>query len=205
MKLTTKQLAILDFIRGFMRDRGVAPTCAEIQMHFHFASPATVSSHLTLLEKKGAIRRETRKFRNIRLPQPIPHTPLTQVPLFGSIPAGVPADQQQESGEYLAIDAASMGISKNAKTFALKVRGDSMTGAGILDGDYVIVEQRSAKNGDIVAASVDGEVTLKRLVYQGATPCLHAENPAYKEIVPVTELTIQGVYRALIRMDKKAA
>ncbi|MEO6055192.1 MAG: transcriptional repressor LexA [Chthoniobacterales bacterium] len=199
MLLTHKQQEVLTFIRESIRQRGLSPTCAEMQAHFGFSSPATVTSHLMLLEKKGVIHREARRGRNIRLAAPVQQHNIIDIPLLGLIPAGLPMDQEQLSDRSISIDVETLGISRNARTFAVEVKGDSMTGAGILDGDYVILEQCPAKNGDIVGAVIDGEVTLKRLVVQNGTTFLHAENPNYKDITPVHDLIIQGVFRALVR------
>ncbi|MEO8205599.1 MAG: transcriptional repressor LexA [Chthoniobacterales bacterium] len=205
MTLTDRQEEVLGFIRDSMRQRGLSPTCAEIQSRFGFSSPATVSSHLTLLEKKGVIRRETRCGRNIRLTEPVRQARMMDIPVLGLIPAGLPMDQEQEFDRAISIDADVFQIPKNARTFAVEVKGDSMIGAGILEGDYVVLEQCPSKNGDIVAAAIDGEVTLKRLVIQQGKPFLHAENPSYKDITPAHDLLIQGVFRALLRLHAKAA
>jgi repressor LexA len=103
------------------------------------------------------------------------------------------------------VDAASLRLPSNAKTFALKVRGDSMTGVSILDGDYVIMDTRDPKPGDIVAALVDNETTLKTYIIRRGKPCLRAENPRYPDIIPGRELVIQGVMVAVLRVPQTAA
>jgi len=198
--LTERQSEIVEFIQECLHERGGAPTVAEIQRRFGFSSPASVSDHLRLLEHKGVIRREPGKARNIRLLGA--HSPRTvrNVPLLGAIPAGY-ADtmeaMEEQGGEILAIDVEALGVPDQAKVFALKVRGDSMVNAGILDGDVVILESREPAHREIVAALIDGETTLKRFLMQEGQPFLRAENPRYPDLIPARELTIQGVYRAL--------
>lgn len=206
MKLTVRQQEILDFIRASFRESGFSPTFAEIQTHFGFSSPATVTSHLDLLEKKGVIRREAGHGRTIHLTEPVPVRRIVDVPLLGAIPAGVPLDQEQQNDRFISIDADAIELPRNGRTFALKVQGDSMIGAGILDGDLVILEHGVPPNhGDIVAAAIDGEMTLKRLVVKDRKPFLKAENPKYKTLTPAYELVIEGVFRALIRLNRKVA
>ena len=101
---------------------------------------------------------------------------------------------------HVSLDTRSANASKNARIFALKVRGDSMINAHILDGDIVILDDRKeAKNGDIVAALIDGETTLKRFVTEHGRPYLRAENPRYPDQRPAHDLRVQGVMVSLIR------
>src|SRR4051794_28397209 len=101
---------------------------------------------------------------------------------------------------HVSLDSASLNASRNARTFALRVRGDSMIGAHIVDGDIVILEDRKeARQGDIVAALIDGETTLKRYVMEHGRPYLRAENPKYPDQRPAHDLRIQGVMVSLIR------
>jgi repressor LexA len=110
MDLTLRQREIIEFVRSFSARRGSSPTCSEIQNHFGFASPATVSGHLDLLEKKGAIQRKPRKARNIVLPSR--KARLIDIPIFGTIPAGHPSDQQQESDRCISVDPDSIYLPK---------------------------------------------------------------------------------------------
>ncbi len=125
-----------------------------------------------------------------------------QIPLLGSIIAGKPEVQEGRLDGCVDIDPTTLRLPKNARTFALKVRGDSMRNAAILEGDIVIMEFREAKHGDIVAALIDGETTLKRFVVQGGMPYLRASNPKYPDLIPARELVIQGVLIALLRLSK---
>jgi repressor LexA len=199
MNLTLRQSEILSFIRESAEEERGIPSVREIMARFGFASPATVASHLDLLEKKGAIRRETGRSRNIILPERKARPQLLEVPLYGMIPAGIPEGQEQQSDRCITVDPDSIRLPRNARTFALEVRGDSMIGAGILERDVVILEHAEPRNRDIVAALIDGDVTLKRYLVERGVPFLRAENPLYPDLIPARELVIQGVFRALIR------
>jgi repressor LexA len=124
-----------------------------------------------------------------------------EIPLFGMIPAGMPDGQEQQSQRCITVDIETIQLPKNARTFALEVRGDSMINAGIFDRDVVIMELAEPRNRDIVAALIDGETTLKRYLVQRGRSFLRAENPAYPDLIPARELVIQGVFRALIRIN----
>jgi repressor LexA len=108
-------------------------------------------------------------------------------------------DAEPEQQGSVAVDVTTLGIPRNAKTFALKVRGNSMIDAHICSGDVVIMEFREPRKGDIVAALIDGETTLKRYVVEKGRPFLRAENPDFPDLVPARELVIQGVMIALLR------
>lgn len=199
MNLTPRQSEILSFIREGAEERGVIPSVREIMARFGFTSPATVASHLDLLEKKGVIGREPGRSRNIILKDFAPRPKLLEVPLYGMIPAGIPEGQEQQSDRCITVDPGSIRLPRNARTFALEVSGDSMIGAGIHERDVVILEHAEPRNRDIVAALIDGDVTLKRYLVEKGVPFLRAENPHYPDLIPARELVIQGVFRALIR------
>lgn len=126
-----------------------------------------------------------------------------QVPLLGDIIAGKPDDAEPRVDACIDIDPSTLRLPKNARTFALKVRGDSMCNAGILEGDVVIMEFREPKHGDIVAALIDGETTLKRFVAHRGVTYLRAANPKYPDLIPARELVIQGVLIALLRLSER--
>jgi repressor LexA len=199
MNLTPRQAEILTFIRECAEERGGIPSVREIMARFGFSSPATVTGHLDLLEMKGVIGREAGRSRNIILKDFTPRPELLEVPLYGMIPASIPEGQEQEVDRCITVDPGSIRLPRNARTFALEVRGDSMIGAGILDRDVVILEHAQPRNRDIVAALIDGDVTLKRYLVEKGAPFLRAENPLYPDLIPARELVIQGVFRALIR------
>ncbi|MBL9206882.1 MAG: repressor LexA [Opitutaceae bacterium] len=198
--LTDRQRQVLDFIYATLEKQGVAPSLREIQAHFKLASPFGVKRHLDALTAKGALRRLEGKARALLPPLPsIRRGLMTDVPLFGTIPAGSPSAQEQEPDRTLSIDTTSLGIHPGTTVYALQVRGDSMIGASILDGDVVFLTPRPPRPRDIVAALIDGESTLKRFLHRDGLPFLRAENPRYPDLLPATELVIQGVMIGLLR------
>src|SRR6202166_3804389 len=196
--LTDRQKNVLDFIQREQREKGVTPSTREIQKHFRYASQTSVMQYIAALERKGFLDRHARKAR--ALITPVQKVRITDVPIYGQIPAGMATLTEQTIEGHVSLDTRSANVSKGGKTFALRVRGDSMIGAHILDGDIVILEQgKEVHNGDIVAALIDGETTLKRYVVDRGRPYLKAENPRYPNLIPARELKIQGVMVSLVR------
>src|SRR5205823_4692060 len=196
--LTRRQKSVLDFIQSEQREKGITPSTREIQKHFRFASQTSVMQYIAALERKGFLSRHARKAR--ALITPMQKIRITDVPIYGEIPAGMSTLIEQTIEGHVSLDARSANVSKNAQTFALRVRGDSMIGAHIVDGDIVILEDRKdVQTGDIVAALIDGETTLKRYVVEHGRPYLRAENALYPDLTPARELEIQGVMISLIR------
>lgn len=175
------------------------PSTREIQAHFGFASQTAAMSHLRALEKKEVIVRLPGKARAVVFPEELEREEIVDIPVYGSIAAGMAEAVEEEKQGCVSIDIASLGIPRNARTFALKVRGESMIDAHICDGDTVILEFREPRNGDVVAALIDGDTTLKRFVIENGRPFLHAENEQFPDIVPARELVIQGVMVGLLR------
>lgn len=200
MQLTDKQLAVLEFLRERRSDGLSMPTVREVQARFGFSSPFSATRHLMALEKKGFLNRSGGRARSMALNEPAPPR-WWNIPLLGAIPAGLPVEAVEQPDRCITVDPDSIRLSKNSLTFALEVRGDSMTGAGILDRDVVILELAEPRHRDIVAALIDGETTLKRFLVQKGNPFLRAENPDYPDLLPARELVIQGVFRALIRTN----
>ena len=198
-KLTERQQEMLEYLRDHQRRHGLMPSTREIQAHFGFASQTAAVSHLRALERKGVIERLPNKARAVIFPEDLAREEIMDVPLYGSVPAGMPTDSQEESEGCISIDISTLGVPRNARTFALRVRGDSMIEAHICDGDTVIMEFREPHHGDIVAALIDGETTLKRYVTSRGKPFLKAENPEFPDLIPAAELVIQGVMIALVR------
>lgn len=202
--LTDRQRGVLEFIQAEQRDKGMTPSTREIQQHFGFASQTSVMQYLGTLERKGFLDRHARKAR--ALITPVQKVRITDIPIYGQIPAGMSALTEQTIEGHVSLDTRSVNASKNARTFALRVRGDSMIEAHILDGDIVIMEDRKqVENGDIVAALIDGETTLKRYVTDHGRPYLKAENPLFPNLVPARELRIQGVMVSLVRKQNSIA
>lgn len=197
--LTARQREMLDFLRNYQREHGVMPSTRDIQKAFGFSSQTAAMSHLRALEKKGAIQRRAGIARAVVFPGDLQRAEIVDVPVYGQIPAGLAVEAEQQTEGCISVDIKTLGIPRSARTFALKVRGDSMTGAHILDGDFVILEVREPRPRDIVAALIDGETTLKRYLVSNGQPFLKAENPEYPDLIPARELVIQGVMISLIR------
>ena len=202
--LTDRQSDILAFIQSEQREKSITPSTREIQKHFGFASQTSVMQYLVALERKGFLGRHARKAR--ALITPMQKVRITDVPIYGEIPAGMATLTEQAIEGHVSLDRHSLNASKNGRTFALRVRGDSMVDAHIVDGDIVILEdRRDARHGDIVAALIDDETTLKRYVMDHGRPYLKAENPLFPDLRPARELRIQGVMVSLVRRQPSAA
>jgi repressor LexA len=198
-ELTARQQEVLDFIRRQLELTGFSPSSREIQAHFGFQSQTAAMNHLRALERKGVIDRTPGKARsavdrNFRL---LPR--LRTIPMLGQIPAGMPSEASESTGINLGVDLAAFGVERGAEVFAVRVRGDSMINAQIADGDTVLLQKRVPKNGEIVAALIDGESTLKRYLLDHGEPFLKAENSLYPDLLPAAELVIQGVMIGLLR------
>lgn len=208
--LTSRQQQLLEFLEKAHAEQGFMPSSREVQRHFGFASQTAAMDLLRALERKGFIRRLPGKARAVVLnnqgggarspaPLPIHEKSLRTIPIYGNIAAGMPQDSPMETTRNLIVDASSFGLTRNSPTFALEVRGDSMHDAHIVQGDFVIMEIREPRSGDIVAALIDGESTLKRYLTRSGIAFLKAENAAYPELIPAQELVIQGVMVGLMR------
>jgi len=204
--LTERQRDILNFIREFQKERGVAPTHREICDHFGFSSYGTVYKHLSLLEKKGLIRRDWNQKRGVELveekeekgePKRDERSSARELPLFGYIAAGRPLDVDV-SDELITVPEH---LTTRGENYVLKVRGDSMVDDGIFDGDLVIISRRErADNGEMVVANVNGEVTLKRLYREGERVRLQPANSMMHPIYAYArDVAVQGVVVGLMR------
>lgn len=198
--LTIRQRNILEFISEFITDHGYPPTYQEIADKFGIASKHGVVRHLNALIKKGYIVKSDTSARSIRImDQRYQASPSTlSLPLVGRVAAGMPILSEENVEDYVAVPRRL--IKSEGRYFVLKVHGDSMVNAGILDGDMVIVRSTNRSNpGSIVVALLEDEVTVKRLVSDGQQVYLKAENPAYPNISPKQEWRIQGKVVGLIR------
>ena len=200
--LTDRQTIVLDFLREFMTEHGHAPTEREIQSGLGFSSQTLVRHYLDALDRAGVIIRNAGKARGLTLPGIRSAGTMLRIPVYGTIAAGFPGETEQSSEGCITVDADTLHLPRNARTFALRVRGDSMIGINIVDGDNVILEFREPKHGDVVAALIDGETTLKRYVIRKNRPFLRAENPNYPDLIPAQELVVQGVMVALLRVPQ---
>lgn len=205
-ELTERQQEIYDFIAFTIRDKGFPPTIREIMDQFNIASTNGVRTTLAALEKKGHIKRRPMLSRGIELTARI-HRDIGQaitadvreVPLIGRVAAGQPILAIENVEETIAVDSS---FAPGEDVFALRVEGDSMTGIGILDGDYVLARhQITANQGEIIVAIVDGEATVKRYYVDGEGVQLVAENEAYEPIIvgPHQDFRIAGKVVSLMR------
>jgi repressor LexA len=204
--LTRKQQQILDFILKWQGTYGTTPTYQEIADQFGFRSLNSVTEHVRLLRQKGFLESDPGKARALRVISPLTRlrNRIVDIPLFGSVPAGMPQAREQDAEGCVSVDVESVGFKPTRNTFALRVTGDSMIGRHILDGDIVVLEHGpDPRNGQIVAALIDGDSTLKTFIVRGGKPYLKAENPKYPDLIPAQELMIQGVFKALIRKAKE--
>jgi repressor LexA len=203
--MTERQEEILEFIRQYQQEHHLPPSTRVIQKHFGFASQNSVMSHLRALAQKQQLSKLDDKKWGLKASEV--QGQLFGVPLYGSIPAGLPAMQEQAAEETLPLDLALFGVrrARAAQCWALRVQGDSMVDAHIIDGDLVVLERRDPKPGDIIAALVDETTTtLKRLVKSGGRFILRAENKRYRDIVP-ERLESQGVLVGVIRRSRAHA
>ena len=205
-ELTHAQQRIFDFIQTEIHAGRPVPTHREIAARFGFRSSRAAACHLEAIQRKGHIAVERGKARSLRLTSPLHklRSRLANIPLFGSIPAGFAERREQEAEGCVSVDIETIGFKPGRNTFALRVTGESMIGRHILDGDIVVLEHGpEPRSGDVVAALIDGESTLKTFLRKGGKPFLQAENPKYPDILPAQELMIQGVFKALIRRAKE--
>ena len=188
-RTSNKREQILNFLTQFMNEHGYAPTVREICNAVGLQSTATVHYHLNALRDAGLIEVDEMKKRAISLPDA---QRADRIPVVGVVTAGVPILATENIEGYIPWDGES-------GCFVLRVRGDSMIGAGILDGDKVVVRpQPDAENGQIVVALLDDSATVKRLKKTGRDVWLMPENPSY-EPIPGNEAKILGRVKALIR------
>lgn len=202
-ELTIRQQEILAYLQKHFSENGYWPSIRDIQAEFGFKSTNAVMGHLKALEQKEVISRvpgQARAYHTCQAIESFP-TQILNIPIYGSIAAGYP-DRVESSNAIgnIQIDVSTSGVRNRSEAFALKVRGESMIDAGIHDGDIVIVEKGDPAHRDIVAALIDGETTLKRYIKEpGITPYLKAENGKFPDLMPLSELIIEGIARSIVR------
>ena len=194
--LTDRQREIWEFLVRYVEAHGYPPTVREIGQEVGLASPSTVHAHLANLERAGMLRRDPTKPRALELlaphrrePQPQLEPDVHRLPLLGQIAAGAPLLAEQNVEDYLAVPEP---LARGGEEFLLRVRGESMIDAGILDGDIVVVRRaQDAENGDIVAALAgddetadEAEATIKRFYRDGGRVRLQPENEALEPLYP---------------------
>jgi repressor LexA len=205
--LTERQQAILDFINEYVNNNGFPPSVREIGRHFGIY-PATVQDHINALERKGQLQKKRFQSRTLSVPassrrradnESVPGTPVV-----GRVAAGLPLLAQENIEDMIQLPKEWAP----AGAFLLKVQGNSMEGAHILDGDYVLVHpQQTASNGEIVVALIGEEATVKRFYKSGTSITLKAENPKYEPIKiersDSTPFSIIGTVMGVFRVMKK--
>ena len=208
--LTEKQQAILNFVEKYVKDNGFPPSVREIGRQFGIY-PGTVQDHISALERKGYLQKKRFQSRTLSVSAPsrrqadetgVPGTP--GIPIIGRVAAGLPLLAQENIEEMIQLpkDWAPAGA------FLLRVQGNSMEGAHILDGDYVLVHpQETAVNGEIVVALIGDEATVKRFYRTDRGISLKAENPAYRPIEiersEATAFKVVGKVMGVLRVMKK--
>ena len=199
-KITAKQTEILEFIKEEILSKGYPPTVREICEHVNLKSTSSVHSHLETLERKGYIRRDPTKPRTIEIldEQFNPaRREMTSIPIIGSIAAGQPILAEQNIEDYFPFPA---DLLPNEETYILRVKGDSMVNAGILDGDRLICEKAStARNGEIVVALIDDSATVKRFYKENGHYRLQPENDCMEPII-VNEVSVIGKVIGVLRI-----
>ena len=216
-QLNNRQQQILDFLRAHARDHAYPPTVREIGQAVGLSSSSTVQNHLNSLEARGYIRRDPAKSRTVEVvqgdgasdtravPAALPITgKIIALPLIGRVAAGTPILAEQNIEDHLSVGTEIAG---DESSYALTVRGDSMIGAGINEGDIVVVRPRreAPANGTIVVARLENdltgesEVTVKRFYRDGSRVRLQPENPALEPTYP-KQIELEGVVTAVIRI-----
>lgn len=209
--LTQRQREILDYLRKMLRERAYPPTVREIGLAIGLSSSSTVQNHLNTLERKGYIKRDAAKSRAIEIIErdgerrmPFNHR-VVMMPIVGNVAAGSPVLAEQNIDDRLEISGALFG----EDSYLLRVRGDSMINAGIMNGDLVAVKpSREARDGQVVVARIENsqtgesEATVKRFFREGQAFRLEAENPEYGPI-RASDLTIEGLVVGVLRVSPR--
>jgi repressor LexA len=198
LTLTPKQKEILDFIRAYRQKRGLSPTQREICEEFGYSSFGTLQKHIKLLLEKGVLVRDWNKRRSLVLAEENKPAGAVEIPLAGRIAAGQPIEPEPE-GETVAVPDV---LTRKGQNYVLRVNGSSMVDDGIHDGDFVVVNRREkASNGEMVAALLNGEATLKRF-YREADGRIRLQ-PANERMSPIWvaegDLKVQGIVVGLMR------
>jgi repressor LexA len=197
-ELTDRQKEVLYFIADYLKKNSYPPTIREIADNYSI-SVKGAHDHITALRKKGFLKQADKRPRTLGLTHARQETfsELIEIPILGSVAAGMPLLAEENFDGNITLHRSM--LKKNRKYFALKVKGDSMSGAGILEGDTAIIEkQSSVNNGEIAVAVLDDAVTLKRFFRESSRIRLQAENPAYKAMYS-QDVKIIGRLSGIIR------
>lgn len=199
MALTKRQREVLDVIHRFIADEGYSPSLQEIGKQLGLSSVATVHKHVSHLVQKGLVRRGWNQNRSIELVDSVAESGVRQLPLLGSIAAGLPLEAIQ-TAETLSVPREMVRDPQNS--YVLRVQGDSMIDEQIRDGDFVVIEQRrTARRGETVVALIDErDATLKQFFDEGDTIRLQPAHPTMEPIrVAADRVTVQGVVIGVLR------
>ena len=207
-KITKRQQQIYDFIRAYQQEKGYPPSVREMAAAVGLSSPSTVHAHLSALEERGLIKRDKTKPRALEVfnqdgsasalaeVREVPDRGTISLPLIGRVAAGLPILAEQNVEDTFTLPTE---IATDSSSFILEVHGNSMINVGIYNGDYIVVrEQKSAMNGEIVVAMIDGEATVKTFYKEQGRVRLQPENDAMEPIY-ATNPTILGKVVALMR------
>ena len=199
MPLTKRQKEILDHVRAFIEDHGYAPSFEEIADHFQYSSLATVHEHLSNLERKGYIRKAYNESRSIELVERRPALPSIELPLLGTVAAGLPIEAVSDT-QSLAVPSDMV---RRGENYVLRVQGDSMIDEQIRDGDYIVVNSRDvAENGQMVVALVGGDAATVKKLYREPGGRVRLQ-PANRAMAPIVEdaanVAVQGIVVGVIR------
>ena len=203
--LTQRQKEVLEYIGEFQRNRGFPPSVRDIAKHFQLVSAAGVHKHIKALVRKGFLAKDDFLSRSLRVIGAESSTqssgaPSIELPLLGYVAAGRPIEAVAQNQEFISVPRNLVTPGRN--NYVLRVRGDSMIGDFICDGDYVVMESRNtARDGETVVALIRGqEATLKRLYQENGSVRLQPANPSMNPIiVPGEDIQIQGVVVAILR------
>jgi repressor LexA len=197
-ELTYRQKEVLTYIADFLRKNTFSPTIREVAEHFEM-SVKGAHDHIIALKKKGYLKQTDKKPRTMGLTDTkyADSPDVVRIPIIGSVAAGSPLLAEENFDGNIIMHKSLMR--KGKKYFALRVKGDSMSGAGIFEGDLAIIEkQNSVKNGEIAVAVLDDAITLKRFFKESSRIRLQSENPAYKPIYS-QDVRIVGRLTGIIR------
>lgn len=207
-KITKRQQQIYDFIRAYQQEKGYPPSVREMAAAVGLSSPSTVHAHLSALEERGLIKRDKTKPRALEVfnqdgsasalaeVKEVPDRGTISLPLIGRVAAGLPILAEQNVEDTFTLPTE---IATDSSSFVLEVHGNSMINVGIYNGDYIVVrEQKSAMNGEIVVAMIDGEATVKTFYKEQGRVRLQPENDAMEPIY-ATNPSILGKVVALMR------
>ena len=199
--LSPKRAAILTFIRGRIAQNGQPPSLAEISEAFGFASRSVARKHIVALTDAGLIEVVANQARGIRLLDTRPRPQMLDIPVLGRVAAGAPIEPDLDHHDTFTLDSRTF---MRVPDYLLRVNGDSMIDDGIFDGDLVgILQSAEARDGQIIVARLDGEVTIKRLERGDDQLRLLPRNPAYQPIIvrPDQDFAIEGVFCGLVRRE----